>query len=512
MAHIIKLPDEWNTPALLARLDSTPDDAIILVVPPSSRAMANPARARVLRRYAARKKRRLAIVSADPITAQVVADEGLPVYASVEQATQIAELPAPAGDGVPRDGQMDERRRRLVTLARQESARRRQRIREAAPRPASPWARAAGLLVLLAGLLSLIVLVAALIVPYAEIRLRPTRQPVAVTIDVTAMPGVDFASADQRLVPARRVEARIDGAGSLPTTGRKDAPDQRATGTVTFINRQIAPVEIPMGTIVRTSTGTNVRFRTTVTATVSGGIGASVSVPIEAVDPGLAGNVRSGTITLVDGPLATAVQVINEQPTSGGSVRQVSVVTNADKDRLRQAVLQQSQQTAYQRLQELLNEGEFLPPESVSLIVLSETFDHFAEEPAETLGLRLRILARGLAVDERSAQEIALKAMQDQLPERSALLADTIRYQRGPVTVQADRVSFSLTATAEAVSDIDRATIRAALAGLTLDEAQRLLAREWPLAAPPELRVTPNWLGRIPWIPWRIRVEVEWTE
>ena len=198
--------------------------------------------------------------------------------------------------------------------------------------------------------------------------------------------------------------------------------------------------------------------------------------------------------------------------TTGGTVRQVNTVTEANKNRLRQAVLRQVRQTAQQRLEGLLKDGEFLPPESITTQILAETFDHFVDEPADVLKLRLRVLARGIAVNETAGKEIVLQVMQSQLPQHSRLLANTVQYRRDPVTVQGNKVMYSLTATGEAISDIDKASVRASIAGLPLEEAKATLMREWPLAAPPELQLKPSWIGRVPWIPFRIRVRVRWTQ
>jgi hypothetical protein len=510
MTQVIYLTDDWQTSGLLARLDTTDDGTVVLVMPTHTRTLINPVHLQVIRRWAVQRRMCIALVSNDPTTRRLAAEAGLPTYRSVAEAAQMGHVAPPVNGLLPEEPQPSAR----VELVQWRARRARERARAIArtrPRPTPAWVEPVGLMMVLATLVSLVALFAALIVPAAYVTLAPAQQAVAVTVDLTATTGIDYPDFEARLIPARRIEVQIEGNGSIPTTGRRDVPDQRATGTVLFINRQAAPQEIPLGTVVRTSTGTNVRFRTTAPATLGPGVGATVVVPIEAIDPGPSGNVRSGTITQVDGPLAPLVRVLNEQPTSGGTVRQASVVTNADKDRLRQSVLQQIRQTAYQRLSELLQEGEFLPPESISTLILAETFDHFLDEPTDTLGLRLRVLARGLAVNGAAGEQIAHQAMQAQIPGRARVLTDRVRYQPGPMTVREERVMYSLTATGEIVGEIDKASVRAAIVGLPLDEAKAVLAKEWPLAAPPEIRLKPDWIGRVPWVPFRIRVEVDWT-
>ncbi|MEZ4769106.1 MAG: hypothetical protein R2844_11870 [Caldilineales bacterium] len=103
---------------------------------------------------------------------------------------------------------------------------------------------------------------------------------------------------------------------------------------------------MPPGTMVAMSTGSNVSFETQAPASLPGGRGAQVTVPIRAVEPGPAGNVRF-SINTVEGPLAVSLNVINPSATGGGTVKDVAVVEQADKDKLRAELEQQAKQKAY---------------------------------------------------------------------------------------------------------------------------------------------------------------------
>ena len=81
---------------------------------------------------------------------------------------------------------------------------------------------------------------------------------------------------------------------------------------------------------------------------LSSSLHTDLSAEIEALEPGPVGNVAAATISVVEtAPLRGKIRVINENPTQGGGVRQVGVVTRADMDRLKAQLLQQLQQRAY---------------------------------------------------------------------------------------------------------------------------------------------------------------------
>lgn len=95
-------------------------------------------------------------------------------------------------------------------------------------------------------------------------------------------------------------------------------PAAKATGTVTF-SRSTAATEditVPAGTRVATS-DESVVFKTTEAVTLAAG-NTSVDAPIEAIEPGSAGNVAANTITKIIDPISGIESVNNANPTSGG--------------------------------------------------------------------------------------------------------------------------------------------------------------------------------------------------
>ena len=71
-----------------------------------------------------------------------------------------------------------------------------------------------------------------------------------------------------------------------------------------------------------------------------------------------------------------------------------------------------------------------------------------------------------------------------------------------------DAVDMTLTASGEALIPITTGQVRNLLAGVPFDEAEDVLLENLDLAAPPEITLEPDWLGRIPYLPTRIIVRV----
>jgi len=100
--------------------------------------------------------------------------------------------------------------------------------------------------------------------------------------------------------------------------GLSRIPASKATGYITFFGD--SGTVIPEGTIVSTPSSElapAVFFRTTTQAVISDA--GEVSVPIEALDEGIEGNVAAGTITVLSTPIQGVARIENEQATSGGA-------------------------------------------------------------------------------------------------------------------------------------------------------------------------------------------------
>ncbi|MFQ5811679.1 MAG: baseplate J/gp47 family protein [Anaerolineae bacterium] len=356
--------------------------------------------------------------------------------------------------------------------------------------------------------LSALLAVALLIVPSAEITLVLANEAVDATVQVQADPELDMIDYQAGQIPARVMQAQIEGTAQIPVSGTKDAPDEPARGLVFFINNINQPVTVPKGTVIATSTGSTIRFTTVEEVIVQGTVGAVGEVEVVAIDPGPSGNVRANLINMIEGPLSLQVRVTNPEPMQGGSVKQVGMVTTADQERLKDVLLQQLQQAAYSQLGEGLEEGEFLASESVAVDhIVTEEYDKPVEEQADVLTLEMEVMFRGTAVEEENANALTRAALEAVVPEGFALASQDLQYQRGEIAdVEDGKVSFVMKGAGSVVAQVDEGDIKDAIRGKPLDFAQEYLSQNLRLEEAPVIEVTPTWPGRIPWFGFRINI------
>ena len=505
MQQVIYLQPDDDLPAIRHLLEGAQAKRVLLVLPGGYAGLRDTLTLRLLRRKAAELAVDVALVTRDGRTREVARSEG------------IATVPSEAV------GRWDLWRSRPPgrSEAQRAAVRRVTGLRLGRGDPgytgrAHVWVGRIMAALVFVLLLLVVAVLAALTVPEARISVVPYRESVETRLQLVADPEVEKASLDDLAIPARVVEVEVEQVGETPTLTKRDAPDAPATGMVMFINESASARDIVTGTVVRTSTGTSVRFKTVEKVSLEGRVGATAQAGIEALEPGPVGNVGAATINTVEtSDLRGKVRVINEKPTSGGGVKQVGVVTRADMDTLKEELLKQLRQRAYGELQGLLENQEFLPPESMTIEILSEVYDQFLDAQADALHLTMRVYAAGTAVDRSQVRLLAEQSLKAKIPSTYELESEEIDFRlEEQIEIDGRKVRLSAGASAALVTNVDRKQVRSLAAGLKVDEAVQRLSDTLTLGAPPTIVVHPEWikrfryLDRVPYLPFRIQVLV----
>ncbi len=293
-------------------------------------------------------------------------------------------------------------------------------------------------------------------------------------------------------IVAKPVEVQLSTEASGTATGSALVPDGTAQGTVSFSNENMYDVYIPAGTRLVGPGGTV--FVTLQDATVpaavqlwSNGLPAGIQygqldgVPIQAEQPGSAWNVDAGTITAFEAAPAGGLYVYNREPTSGGSERPVTLVTEEDQTRLRETVLAELREQADSELHTKVGDLEVLSG-TLDIRTVEESFSHAIGEEATTFTLRATVRATALAgapgILERALDQAVLLAMGG---EKAGQEIGKIAH--GPILPVAPQPagnvwSYRTRVQVTIVNRIDgglQAEIRRALRGQSAEAASRIL-------------------------------------
>ncbi len=511
MEQIIQLALDDDITSIRSRLEWSNARRVLLVVPRKNKTLRSLVHQKILARVADRLNIQLALVTLDMKTRDAAKQAGIKTYAAEWIARKRGFISLAADKTEPEKTEAP--RLRLVETP----SPRRVRIQNKKLVLVVGSGRVGCLqqiiALILAGILALaLVLTVLALAPSATVTLTPQVEVITATLTLTAdpSPGVTTVDAENNIIPARAVQTELTLFTEVETIDTEESPVGFATGSVVFINRTQDEQLVPISTTLRTSSGVPIEFVTTQTATVPAGTGATASVAVKALEPGPRGNVAAGQINRFANPTqGLLVRVINESAVSGGSMRQAGVVRDDDKDRVRAKLRQLVQQKGYEQMVAQLDEGEFIPPESLQTIELDITYNHFSGDVTDALGAEMHAVVRGTAVGNYHANQLAYYALLKQVPNNAVLLPKGLKFSAGGIENVNDRaVTFSVMAQGVAVSYIDENLVRQSVAFKPIGKAQKWLSNNLPIISVPGIDVLPNWLGRLPAFPARIEVVV----
>jgi hypothetical protein len=182
----------------------------------------------------------------------------------------------------------------------------------------------------IAGALLVIFIAGSLLGASATVTLQQVTQTTSDTLIVTAVVGLSAPSALDGRVPGRLLETEMEANERLPASGERKDPDAIARGSVTFVSRVAENIVVPQGSRVATATG--LQFQTMAPATILPPAGSRAAVIVEALTPGTISNVPALNIDrLLDQNLALKVAVVQEQAMTGGTDKEVRLVSNDDQ-------------------------------------------------------------------------------------------------------------------------------------------------------------------------------------
>ncbi len=355
------------------------------------------------------------------------------------------------------------------------------------------------------------------LIPSATVTLTLATQQLSLPLTIQTDPLLAEIDVDNRLIPSQDIEVSLVGNSEAFTTGNTEVATNRAAGEVTFSNLTAQVIRIPAGTAVRTSSeSTALRFVTQQDANLQPRVNATDTVPVIAVEAGPIGNVSIGKINRVEGPLSAQVAVLNSNATAGGEVVSGLAVTEADQANLQAELEAQLLEEGFANLVAQLAPGQFAIRESAELINITPTFDHFIGEQTDRLALELQATVTATVIDERLAFDVGRETLVAQTANKLVLFEDTVRLTRNSeFTYNPDgSISFDIVAEGTTGPITNRQEVRNLLRGVQLDSAQSLADDTYPVILPTEIEITPSWLAsaplidRLPWLPWRIHVEV----
>jgi len=345
------------------------------------------------------------------------------------------------------------------------------------------------------------------LVPSAEITVKPKTQLDSISIPITA--SLDNETMDlSGVVPVRTISLIVEGRGKTISTGHISIPDTKSSGKVIFTNVTDKEILIPSGTIVSTFGENPARFTTLENLTIPPASKSELT-PIEAISPGVAGNALSNHIIAIEGLLGLDLTVTNPIGIYNGEDKPFPAPNDRDYDKLFVEMLTDLYQAALEELKFTLGPNDLIlltDPENYS--VLEEIYKPSEIQPADQLFLTLRVDFQVYIASGEDLKILGESVLGANLPKGFSPMPSTLEITQKslPSTENESDFEWDMEASWQisASVDIDQ-TITHAL-WLKPEEATRKLIKSLPIEQGVSIRMTPKWWPRLPILPFRITV------
>lgn len=484
-------PDEELT-EVVDRLRRAPGSEVPIVLPPRSRLGQSRFNFQLLREYAGRMGKRVAIISGEPAIQALATEHGFQSYASVDRylpvshdfsaaTAPVAATPLPAPTPAPLPAPVP-----VGPAASPTAVVERPRTYEPprpASRPAKPTKMFEGFpdrdvlklspnrsllyggaaLVLIVGLVAMF-----LFVPSATVTLTARAQPFTEAMDVTAAPGggpvaVRVADDSQQL------------SEQVKTTGIHITPAQPATGQVVWTNN--CPLnnglDIPKGERV---SGGGQEFATQQDLIVPQG--GTANVGVIATVPGVAGNVPPHTInTIENNPFAdNCLTVDNPSATTGGAEqKQDPMLSQQDFDNARSDLTTKLKQKIHDDFAGQLKTGEKLD-DNLNFDTPSFLADHKAGDLVPQFTASMTLKGEGAFYSDKDVRSQLRQNLLTHVPAGQVTTDNNIQTDFQVTQSQpGGHLTFHGTANAYIAPRLDFEQIKSQLAGKSNSSANAFL-------------------------------------
>jgi len=314
-------------------------------------------------------------------------------------------------------------------------------------------------------------------------------------------------------IPAEKVSVIIEGRDSLSSSGNLFIPDEPATGSVVFTNLTDQEITVPAGTLISTVGEEPVSFftlrdRTLPTSTLTS------TVPIQAVLPGVTGNVGAERLVAIEGPLGLDLTVVNPEKTSGGTGRLAPAPMKGDYAALSEKMLDDLYQSALLEFDAKLNPGDLLlDADPNDYQIIEGTFTPGEIQPADQLQLTLRVEFYGLVAKGADLHELARGVLEANIPGDFIPDPATIEIQHPEkftlITEGETRLvqaTWQMDARWQVSATLNESQAIRQVLWHAPEEAAALLEANLPIEGVARINLTPRWWPRLPILPFRVTV------
>lgn len=314
--------------------------------------------------------------------------------------------------------------------------------------------------------------------PKVMVTVLVSSQSVDESTSVTVNTSATTADPSTKIIPGKVVEQSVSGEKTIAITGKKNVGDP-AKGTVTIYNKVTSGKTLPKGTVLSTGGVAFTLDSDISVASASESIGSitfgKAAANVTARDIGPNGNVGASSEFTFANMSGNQISARNESAFTGGTSKQVTVVSRADQDALVKALTTDLVTQAKQQLLTVAG-GERLIDETVKTEVSEKVFDAELDQEANELHGKVTVKVAGVSISDSDIKAALSTLVEAKVPAGYSLAPEQTNVSVSHVTVKKDgTITLMAKLTAVSLPHIDEAGLKRALAGKDVDTALGIL-------------------------------------
>lgn len=258
-------------------------------------------------------------------------------------------------------------------------------------------------------------------IPRAQITIFVSPEELKEELELTLDPSALVWDEKEKILPAQTLEASVSQSKTKTTTGKKTI-GEKAKGEITIYNRTDDQKSFSAGTVLggpgdlKFTLDSEVSIASKTPDLVSGvDKWGEVKVEVTAVDIGAEYNLAADSQFKFEKFSSSLFLAKNTTAFSGGTSRQIQVVSEEDKVSLKKDLEGELTAKAKEEILKKASGGKYFVEESLQTDIAQEEYSRKVGEETQEVSLTLEIKATGLTFEENSLRDLARLFLKDKI-------------------------------------------------------------------------------------------------
>jgi len=306
--------------------------------------------------------------------------------------------------------------------------------------------------------------------PKAKVTLVVESRKLEKNLSVKIASDIQAVDEDNRKIPANSLETEVTGQKATTATGTKTIGD-KAKGEVTIYNKTNNSKTFAKGTEIIGAKNLKFTLDDDIYIASSSSSADYVETPgkskvkVTASQIGTDSNLNSSNEFTIKGYSTDSYPARNEQNFSGGTSREVTVITKEDQSRIKDALTKELEDQAKQTLKAKLNSGEVILEKGIISTVKSSKFDKELDSEAKDTTLNLTLSVKALFYKDSDLKSLSQKLLEQEVPDGYDLKIEDINIDVSKVYTSKDETIADIAIKTNLLPRIDTKKIQKDIAG-----------------------------------------------